>query len=60
VYKKKQKELKRQKQEREECFANIKEREDSHWCNLPKLRELHGAREGLVSENSFARGSLQV
>jgi hypothetical protein len=29
VYKQKQKELKRQKQEKEECFANLKEREDS-------------------------------
>jgi hypothetical protein len=29
VYKQKQKELRRQKQEKEECFANLKEREDS-------------------------------
>jgi hypothetical protein len=29
VYKQKQKELKRQKQEKEKCFANPKEREDS-------------------------------
>jgi hypothetical protein len=45
VYKKKQKELKRQKQEKERCFANLLEREDSEWCNLPKLRKLHGAKE---------------
>jgi peptidoglycan hydrolase CwlO-like protein len=38
VYKQKQKELKRQKQEKENCFANLKEQEDSHWCYLPKLR----------------------
>jgi peptidoglycan hydrolase CwlO-like protein len=38
MYKQKQKELKRQKQEKEKCFANLKEWEDSRWCNLPKLR----------------------
>jgi hypothetical protein len=35
---KKKKELKIQKQEKENCFANLKEREDSQWCYLPKLR----------------------
>jgi hypothetical protein len=31
----KQKKLKIQKQEKEKCFANLKEQEDSQWCNLP-------------------------
>jgi hypothetical protein len=35
VYKQNKKELKRQKQEKEECFVNLKEREDSQWHNLP-------------------------
>jgi hypothetical protein len=41
------KRIKRQKQEKEKekCFANLKEREDSQWCNLPKLRKLRGAGE---------------
>jgi hypothetical protein len=35
---KKTKTQKRQKQEKDNCFANLKEREDSQWCYLPKLR----------------------
>jgi hypothetical protein len=31
VYKQKQKELKRKKIGKKECFANLKEREDSQW-----------------------------
>jgi hypothetical protein len=38
----KQKERKRQKKK---SFANLKEQDYSQWCNLPKLRKLHGARE---------------
>jgi hypothetical protein len=33
VYKSNKKELKIKKQEKEECFANLKEREDSRWFN---------------------------
>jgi hypothetical protein len=35
---KNKKDLKRHKQEKEECFANLKEREDLQWRNLLKLR----------------------
>jgi hypothetical protein len=45
---------KKQKQEKKECFANLKEREDSQWCYLPKPRKLHGARKSVAaSENSL-------
>jgi hypothetical protein len=58
VYKKK---LKRKKKEKEECFANQKEWEDSPWCNLPKIRKLHGARKSVAaSENSLRPRKLVV
>jgi hypothetical protein len=60
VYKQKQQELKSQKQEKEKCFANIKEREESQWCNLPKLRKLHGAEKSAASENSLRSRKLKV
>jgi hypothetical protein len=41
----KQLKQKRQKENKEKCFANLKGGEDSHWCNLPKLTKLHGARK---------------
>jgi hypothetical protein len=41
------------KQEKENCFANLKEREDSQWCYLPKLIWLPGAwRRSCVEELS--------
>jgi hypothetical protein len=51
---KNKKEVKKQKQEKKECFANLKEQEDSQWCNLPKLTKLHDARKTVAaSENSL-------
>jgi hypothetical protein len=50
----KQKELKRQRKNKDKYFANLKGRENSQWCNLLKLRELqcakrsHGARNKLL------------
>jgi hypothetical protein len=41
----KTKRTKKAKTRKRRMFANLKEREDSQWCNLPKLRKLHGARE---------------
>jgi hypothetical protein len=41
----KQKKTKKIKTKKEKCFANLKEREDSQWCNLPKRRKLNGAIE---------------
>jgi hypothetical protein len=39
------------KQEKENCIANLKEREDSQWCYLPKLRWLPDAwRRSFIEE----------
>jgi hypothetical protein len=47
----KQKELKRQKQNKEKCFANLKGPENSQWCNLPSLGNCM-ALEGLAASRN--------